>query len=90
MTDTVMDREKYKQGMSGKGKIVIQFFITERGKQVFLRKTLEVRLSDRGGIGEGERGRESEGLRYNVKIPQCCRKFVCTWKCTMQNTDHTD
>lgn len=49
------------------------------------RKTLDVRFSDGRDIGEGEGGRESEGLRYYMKILQCC-----IWKCTMQNTDHKD
>jgi len=63
----------------------------ERGKKkVIPRKTLDVRFSDGRDIGEGEGGRESEGLRYYMKILQCCRKCVCIWKCTMQNTDHKD
>lgn len=42
--------------------------------------TWELRLSN--SIGEGERGRVGKVLRYNTRMLQYCRKFVCAWKCT--------
>ena len=50
------ETEKYRKEKNGrfKKKEGIQFFRVKRGKKVFPRKTLEVRLSDRADIGEGE------------------------------------
>lgn len=83
------DGEKGEKEEERSKKCEIQFDTVEGEKMCFL-ETFEVRLSDRGDTRESKQDRESEGLRYNTKILQCCRKFVCTWKCTMQNADHKD